>query len=300
MKNFLKKLSLIVIILTTFIINVKAENNCVSYSKITKTVNETNNNGDIIKKIVLTKKFKLTDSKGNTCSLKFEQSYTDDKTINSFKVYKSENEENEEYKQQNIYKPNITCNNMDIQLNNPVNTGFDIDDLKCTYYDYDLGDYFKITGIDGDPNDNTNSQTNNSNGQTNSNSPTNSSSQTTNSSTTQTSNKGKSITDIINNDDDETDIKQGKMKCTETLKGTLGEYLTKIFSIMKYLGIILCIGMTIFDFIKALLDSDKEIMNKLAKTAFKRLILVAILFFLPTFINLITGFFVENPCPIDF
>lgn len=91
-----------------------------------------------------------------------------------------------------------------------------------------------------------------------------------------------------------------EMDCNAVIKGTLGEYLTKIFSIMKYLGIVLCVGMTIYDFVKALLDSDKEIMNKLVKKAFTRLILVAVLFFLPLFVNLIMSIFVENPCPINF
>ena len=92
----------------------------------------------------------------------------------------------------------------------------------------------------------------------------------------------------------------GEMDCNQVIQGKLGEYLTKIFSIMKYLGIVLCVGMTIYDFVKALLDSDKEIMNKLVKKAFTRLILVAVLFFLPTFINLIIKLFVDNPCEIKF
>ena len=92
----------------------------------------------------------------------------------------------------------------------------------------------------------------------------------------------------------------GEIDCNQVIQGKLGEYLTKIFSIMKYLGIVLCVGMTIYDFVKALLDSDKEIMNKLVKKAFTRLILVAILFFLPTFVNLIIKLFVDNPCEIKF
>ena len=92
----------------------------------------------------------------------------------------------------------------------------------------------------------------------------------------------------------------GEIDCNQVIQGKLGEYLTKIFSIMKYLGIVLCVGITIYDFVKALLDSDKEIMNKLVKKAFTRLILVAVLFFLPTFVNLIIKLFVDNPCEIKF
>ena len=39
---------------------------------------------------------------------------------------------------------------------------------------------------------------------------------------------------------------------------------------------------------------------ELVKKAFTRLILVAVLFFLPTFVNLIIKLFVDNPCEIKF
>ena len=92
----------------------------------------------------------------------------------------------------------------------------------------------------------------------------------------------------------------GEIDCNQVIQGKLGDYLTKIFSIMKYLGIVLCVGMTIYEFVKALLDSDKEVMNKLVKKAFTRLILVAALFFLPLFVNLLVSIFVDNACPINF
>ena len=100
--------------------------------------------------------------------------------------------------------------------------------------------------------------------------------------------------------DSDGNMNAGEIDCNQVIEGKLGDYLTKIFSIMKYLGIVLCVGMTIYDFVKALLDSDKEIMNKLVKKAFTRLILVAVLFFLPTFVNLIIKLFVDNPCEIKF
>ena len=100
--------------------------------------------------------------------------------------------------------------------------------------------------------------------------------------------------------DNDGNMNPGEIDCNQVIQGKLGDYLTKIFSIMKYLGIVLCVGMTIYDFVKALLDSDKEIMNKLVKKAFTRLILVAVLFFLPTFVNLIIKLFVDNPCEIKF
>lgn len=107
------------------------------------------------------------------------------------------------------------------------------------------------------------------------------------------------ISDWFSKDNDD-NMNAGEIDCNQVIEGKLGDYLTKIFSIMKYLGIVLCVGMTIYDFVKALLDSDKEIMNKLVKKAFTRLILVAVLFFLPTFVNLIIKLFVDNPCEIKF
>ena len=107
------------------------------------------------------------------------------------------------------------------------------------------------------------------------------------------------ISDWFSKDNDG-NMNPGEIDCNQVIQGKLGDYLTKIFSIMKYLGIVLCVGMTIYDFVKALLDSDKEIMNKLVKKAFTRLILVAVIFFLPTFVNLIIKLFVDNPCEIKF
>lgn len=114
---------------------------------------------------------------------------------------------------------------------------------------------------------------------------------------------GHGLKDLISkwfSKDSDGNMNAGEIDCNQVIEGKLGEYLTKIFSIMKYLGIVLCVGITIYDFVKALLDSDKEIMNKLVKKAFTRLILVAVLFFLPTFVNLIIKLFVDNPCEIKF
>ncbi len=88
--------------------------------------------------------------------------------------------------------------------------------------------------------------------------------------------------------------------CTNIINGKLNNYLIKIFSIMKYAGIVLCIGLTIYDFAKALLDSDKNALNKITKRALTRLVLVALLFFLPTLVNFLISIFVDNPCKINF
>ena len=102
-------------------------------------------------------------------------------------------------------------------------------------------------------------------------------------------------------DNSNTTIKPGEItNCTNIINEKLNNYLTKIFSIMKYAGIVLCIGLTIYDFAKALLDSDKDALNKITKRALTRLILVALLFFLPTLVNFLISIFVDNPCKINF
>ena len=78
------------------------------------------------------------------------------------------------------------------------------------------------------------------------------------------------------------------------------EYIEKILSLMKYAGIVLCIGLTILDFAKAITGDDKDALNKITKKALTRILLVALLFFLPTIINFIIGIVNENACPINF
>ncbi|MBE6155313.1 MAG: hypothetical protein E7164_00980 [Firmicutes bacterium] len=69
--------------------------------------------------------------------------------------------------------------------------------------------------------------------------------------------------------------------------GDLAYYLQKVLDVMKYLGIILCIVLTIVDFGKAILGEDKDMYKPLAKTAFNRLCYAVMLFLLPTIIETI-------------
>ena len=69
---------------------------------------------------------------------------------------------------------------------------------------------------------------------------------------------------------------------------------------MKYAGIILCIGLSIYDFVKALLNNDKDSLSKITKKVFIRLILVAVLFMLPTLVNFVISIIDENACKINF
>ena len=91
-----------------------------------------------------------------------------------------------------------------------------------------------------------------------------------------------------------------ELGCESIFTGDLQQYLEKIFSIMKYLGIVLCIGLSIVDFVKAILDDDKNALNKITKRVLTRLLLVALLFFLPTIVNFIVTLIDENACTINF
>lgn len=91
-----------------------------------------------------------------------------------------------------------------------------------------------------------------------------------------------------------------ELNCEDFIKGDLLKYIEKILSIMKYAGIVLCIGLTILDFVKAITGDDKDALNKITKKALTRILLVALLFFLPTIINFVIGIVNENACPINF
>ena len=69
--------------------------------------------------------------------------------------------------------------------------------------------------------------------------------------------------------------------------GNVAYYLQKALEVMKYLGIILCIVLTIVDFAKAIFSDDKDMLKSLTKKALTRLLYVVILFFLPTIVELI-------------
>lgn len=98
----------------------------------------------------------------------------------------------------------------------------------------------------------------------------------------------------------EIDSKTEQLNCESIFKGNLQKYIEKIFSLMKYAGIILCIGLSIYDFVKALLNNDKDSLSKITKKVFIRLILVAVLFMLPTLVNFVISIIDENACKIKF
>lgn len=109
----------------------------------------------------------------------------------------------------------------------------------------------------------------------------------------------------LDNSDYDTSTNKGELStselnCEDFIKGDLLKYIEKILSLMKYAGIVLCIGLTILDFAKAITGDDKDALNKITKKALTRILLVALLFFLPTIINFVIGIVNENACPINF
>lgn len=70
-------------------------------------------------------------------------------------------------------------------------------------------------------------------------------------------------------------------------KGTLAYYLQFALEVIKYLGIVLCIVLTVVDFAKALLGEEKEMYKPLAKKGFSRLIYACLLFFLPILVKVV-------------
>lgn len=67
--------------------------------------------------------------------------------------------------------------------------------------------------------------------------------------------------------------------------GSVAYYLQTILDIIKYIAIVLCIVLTIYDFSKALFSEDKDIVSPLVKKAFTRLIFTILLFFLPIIVK---------------
>ncbi len=63
------------------------------------------------------------------------------------------------------------------------------------------------------------------------------------------------------------------------------EFLQQIFNVFKYAAPLLCLALSIVDFLKAVASQDKDALTKAAKTTAKRIVYAIILFFLPNLIN---------------
>lgn len=86
--------------------------------------------------------------------------------------------------------------------------------------------------------------------------------------------------------------KKGDAQCDSLFgdpekKGTLAYYLQFALDVIKYVGIVLCVVLTVVDFAKALLSEEKELYKPLAKKAFQRLMYAVCLFFLPIIVKLL-------------
>lgn len=83
---------------------------------------------------------------------------------------------------------------------------------------------------------------------------------------------------------------------SESCEGILGSpsnensvayFLQQVLTIMKYAGPILCLVLSISDFVKAAASQDKDALSKATKTTGKRIVLAMILFFIPVLVNFI-------------
>ena len=63
------------------------------------------------------------------------------------------------------------------------------------------------------------------------------------------------------------------------------EFLQQVFNVFKYAAPLLCLALSIVDFLKATASQDKDALTKAAKTTGKRIVYAIILFFIPNLIN---------------
>ena len=63
------------------------------------------------------------------------------------------------------------------------------------------------------------------------------------------------------------------------------DFLQQIFNVFKYAAPILCLAMSVADFIKATASQDKDALMKAAKMTGKRIVYAIILFLIPDLIN---------------
>lgn len=69
--------------------------------------------------------------------------------------------------------------------------------------------------------------------------------------------------------------------------GSLAYYMQYILDIAKYIGIVLCVVLTIVDIAKYVIGDDKADTAPLIKKALSRIIAAVLLFFVPTIVKLL-------------
>lgn len=67
--------------------------------------------------------------------------------------------------------------------------------------------------------------------------------------------------------------------------GTVANFLNQILTIMQYAGPILCLVLSVSDFIKAAASQDKDALSKATSTTGKRIALAMVLFFIPLLVD---------------
>ena len=79
-----------------------------------------------------------------------------------------------------------------------------------------------------------------------------------------------------------------------TVEGQTAYYLQVALNLLKYVGIICCIALTVVEFMKAVIADNKEMLKPLGKKAFSRLCYAVALFFLPIITSFILKKFVAT------
>lgn len=66
---------------------------------------------------------------------------------------------------------------------------------------------------------------------------------------------------------------------------TVAYYLQLVLNIIKYIGVVLVIVLTVVDFVKAILGEEKDMYKPLARKAIKRTIYAVLLFLMPSIVK---------------
>ena len=74
-------------------------------------------------------------------------------------------------------------------------------------------------------------------------------------------------------------------KCSEVFDKEILDFLQQIFNIFKFIAPLLCLALSMMDFVKAVAGQDKDALSKATKTTGKRIIYAIVLFFIPDLIN---------------
>lgn len=110
---------------------------------------------------------------------------------------------------------------------------------------------------------------------------------------------GVSINNILGNTQ-KSYKKSPKMKCTGSKDSLLGDpndedsvawLIQKVLNWLKIIGPVIVIIFSSIDYLRALIQSDEETMTKLNKKLITRIVLVLLLFFVPTLVNAVLALF---------